>query len=144
MSTTRAGVFDHTVQTANIWVHDVAEQFATDDRHFAYRVLRAWLHAMRDRLTVQASAHFAAQLPELVRGVYYEGWNPSHVPEKYGLREYVTRFAREAGISDKDVPKAASAVAVVMARHLTPGLLDKTLEQLPPPIQDLVDPWPRS
>lgn len=142
MSTTRIGVFDHAVQTANTWVNDVAEEFATDDRRFAYRVLRAWLHTLRDRLTVEAGAHFAAQLPELVRGVYYEGWNPSRVPEKYDLHGYVERFARAADISDRDVPKAAAVVATVLARHLTPGLLDKTFEQLPPPIQDLVNPWP--
>ena len=37
---------------------------------YAYRVLRAVLHALRDRVTVDVAAKFAAQLPTLLRGVY--------------------------------------------------------------------------
>jgi len=140
MSTTRTGVFDHAVQSANTWVRDVAEAFPTEDRRFAYRVLRAWPHTLRDRLTVQSTAHFAAQLPELVRGMYYEGWNPSRVPEKYDRDVYVDRLAHEANISTKDVPKAAAAVASALARHLGAGQLDKVLDQLPAPIRDLLTP----
>ena len=43
------------------------------------------------------AADFAGQLPELLRGVFYGGWNPSRVPVKFGPREYVLRFARDAG-----------------------------------------------
>ncbi len=55
---------DHSAQTARAWVNEVAGQFDTDDREFAYRVLRGWLQTLRDRLTVEAAAHFAAQLPD--------------------------------------------------------------------------------
>ncbi|MGV0596730.1 DUF2267 domain-containing protein [Mycolicibacterium porcinum] len=51
---------------AHIWVNEVVRQFDTDDREFAYGVLRAWLHTLRDRLTVAAAAHFAAQLPSAI------------------------------------------------------------------------------
>ena len=78
MSTaTKVSALDHATQSAHTWVCDVAREFDTEDREFAYRVLRAWLHTLRDRLTVQASAHFAAQLPDLIRGIFYAGWNPS-------------------------------------------------------------------
>ncbi len=61
----------------------MAKEFYTEDRQFADRVLRAWLHTLRDRLTVEASAHFSAQLPDLIRGIFYQAWNPSAVPDKY-------------------------------------------------------------
>ena len=77
MSTnTKVSALDHAMHTAHTWIHDVAREFDTEDREFAYRVLRAWLHTLRDRLPVEASAHFAAQLPDLIRGVFYAGWNP--------------------------------------------------------------------
>ena len=96
---TKVSALDHAMHIAHTWVNDVAKEFDTDDREFAYRVLRAWLHTLRDRLTVEAAAHFAAQLPDLIRGVFYAGWNPSAVPEKYNAEAYAVRFAREANIS---------------------------------------------
>ena len=74
---------DNSIEKTNAWLADVASEFDTDDRRFAYRVTRAWLHALRDRLPIPVAAHFAAQLPELLRGVFYDGWNPVHVPVKY-------------------------------------------------------------
>jgi uncharacterized protein (DUF2267 family) len=35
------------------------------------------LHVLRDRLTPEQAVHLGAQLPILVRGVYYEGWGAS-------------------------------------------------------------------
>jgi uncharacterized protein (DUF2267 family) len=103
-------------------------------------VTRAWLHALRDRLPVPIAAHFAAQLPELLRGVFYEGWNPSKVPVKYGREEYVTRFARESGIREPDVPRVASFVTRVMRRHVSGGVLDEALDVLPAQIRLLAEP----
>ncbi len=140
MPTANTPLFDHAVQTASTWVHDVSHEFDTDDRHFAYRVLRAWLHVLRVRLPVEAAAHFAAQLPELLRGVYYDGWNPSAVPEKYDAQQYLSRFAREANISVTDVHRAAPAITAVALRHLSPGQVDKVLDQLPEDIRALLRP----
>jgi len=55
----------------------------TQDKRYAYRALRAVMHAIRDRLTVDETAQLAAQLPELIRGIYYEGWDPSRTPASY-------------------------------------------------------------
>jgi uncharacterized protein (DUF2267 family) len=125
------------VNTANTWLADVAEAFGTKDRRFAYRVLRAWLHTLRDRLTVERAAQFAAQLPELVRGVYYEGWNPSRVPLKYGREEFVERFATEANIPTDDVRRVAARLMVIMQAHLSPGQLDHVLVPLPGWLRDI-------
>ena len=138
MTTTKASVFDHAVHAANAWLRDVADEFDTEDRHFAYRVLRAWLHLLRDRLTVEASAHFTAQLPELLRGIYYDAWDPSAVPQRYGVAEYESRFARDATISQRDVHRAATAVTAVAQRHLSPGQIDKVFGQLPEDLRILL------
>ena len=64
-----------------------AGEFGTEDRRLAYRILRAWLYALGDRLPVPIAANFAAQLQELLRGVFYDGWSPSRVPVKLGPGE---------------------------------------------------------
>jgi uncharacterized protein (DUF2267 family) len=68
LSVTGVDSLDRSIHKTNAWLADVASSFDTDDRRFAYRVVRAWLHTLRDRLGVDASAHLAAQLPELLRG----------------------------------------------------------------------------
>lgn len=138
MPSNGAGVFGHAVHTAEIWVADTATALGTDDHHYAYRLLRAWLHALRDRLTIFSAAKFGAQLPELLRGVYYEGWQPSRVPDKYGPDEYARRFAAEAGISIMDAPGLAATIADALARHMSAGQLAAAAAQLPSALRDSV------
>src|SRR5512139_4189486 len=99
--------FAHAEHTANHWLDTVARQLGTDNRHYAHRVLRAWLHVVRDRLSVDSAAHLGAQLPEVLRGVFYDGWSPSRVPVRYDRAEFIQRFASAAGISPDDVGGAA-------------------------------------
>lgn len=138
MSATRSADFEHAIHSANIWLKDVSEALGTEDRHLAHRVLRTWLHTLRDRLTVDGAAHFAAQLPELLRGVYYDGWDPSVVPIKYDRPAYVGRFAQEAKVGTDDVPHMAPAVTSVVQRHVSRGQLETALEQLPHDVRDLL------
>ncbi|HEU4544229.1 MAG TPA: DUF2267 domain-containing protein [Jiangellaceae bacterium] len=133
----KVGAFDHMVHSANAMVADIAEVFGTTDRRFGYRVLRAWLHTLRDRLTVEEAAHFAAQLPELMRGVYYDGWNPSRVPVKIGRDEFTTRFAKEASIPAEDVSWTVARVSVIMQSHFSVGQLEHALAQLPEWLRDI-------
>ena len=77
MSTTGLKVFDTTVQETNTWLRGLMENLHLTDRQEAYHDLRVTLHALRDRLTVEEAAHLAAQLPMLIRGLYYEGGTPT-------------------------------------------------------------------
>ncbi|MEV1078541.1 DUF2267 domain-containing protein [Streptomyces sp. NPDC050211] len=130
--------FEHAIHTANIWLKAVSEALGTEDRHFAHRVLRTWLHTLRDRVTVDVAAHFAAQLPDLLRGAYYDGWDPSAVPVKYGREGYVDRFVQEAKVTADDVPRIASAVTAVVRDHVSPGQLEAAVDQLPHDIRELL------
>jgi uncharacterized protein (DUF2267 family) len=75
MSATGLDVFDQTLQKTNIWLKEIMDDLGPD-RQRAYHALRAVLHTLRDRLTVEEAAHLSAQLPLLVRGIYFEGWHP--------------------------------------------------------------------
>ena len=72
-------IIGRSVESAHHWYDDVAAELGTDDLHYAARALRAVLHALRDRLTVEEGAQLAAQLPTLIRGIYYEQWKPGAV-----------------------------------------------------------------
>jgi uncharacterized protein (DUF2267 family) len=144
MTAIKVEAFDHAVHTAHIWVSEVAKEFGTEDLQFAYRVLRAWLHALRDRLTVDATAQFAAQLPELLRGVYYDGWEPHRVPVKYGVEEYQRRFATEGMISLPEVRRVAATVTAAVGNLMSPGQIEHVLKQLPRSLRPVLagSDWP--
>ncbi len=130
--------FDHAVHTANTWLSDLARELGAQNRRYAYRMLRAWLHTLRDRLPVNDAAKFSAQLPELLRGMYFEGWEPSRTPVKYSRDEYVARFALQGRIPASEVPTVAPAVTRVFARRLSPGQLEEALAHLPVPVREVV------
>jgi len=140
MMSTGVENLDRSIEKANAWLADIDAGFGTSDRHLAYRVLRAWLHCLRDRLSVQVAAHFAAQLPELLRGVFFDGWNPARVPQKYDRVTCITRFAREARVRDSDVGKAARIVSAVARQHMSAGVVAEAFGLLPADLRDLLEP----
>ncbi|MGW0046870.1 DUF2267 domain-containing protein [Nocardia cyriacigeorgica] len=123
--------FAPAVHKAHEWVHAVADGLGTDDYTFSYRALRAWMHTVRDRITVAGSAHLTAQLPEILRGTYYEGWVPSHVPVRHGTAEFVAQFAREAGIGRDEVGPTAGSITAVLSELFSPGQMDRVFAVLP-------------
>ena len=89
---------EHTVQLTHVWINELNDRLAWNDKSRSYRLLKAVLHAVRDRLSVDDSAHLAAQLPTLLRGVFYEQWRPAAVPNK---RRALNEFIEDVGTSFK-------------------------------------------
>ena len=142
MSTTGLEVFDEPVQQTSIWLKEVMEELGPD-RKRAYRATRAVLHALRDRLVVEEAAHLGAQLPLLVRGIYYEGWKPSAVPTKERTaEEFLEKISDELhDVRPINAQKAAEAVFRVLSQHVTQGEIDDVKGMLPESIRKV---WPQT
>lgn len=140
-TTTHIRVLDHSVETTNIWLADMADELGTDDRMEAYRVLRAFLHTLRDRLTVQEAADLAAQLPVVIRGIFFQDWRPRRTPRTYRDRcEFLRRFAEEAGIDgETSISFAAEAATRVLRRHISAGEVEDVLAVLPTDVRELLN-----
>lgn len=132
-------VIDRSAEKMHVWLNDVAAELGEEDRAAAYRALRAVLHTLRDRLTVEEGAQLAAQFPLLVRGVFYEGWQPARTPAKYGeAREFLDRVAHEALLAgDTEAAYAVEAVARTLRKHVSGGEFDDVLHVLPAHIRAL-------
>jgi uncharacterized protein (DUF2267 family) len=138
--------FDMTVQMTNVWLREIGDALGIDQPRHAYLALRGTLHALRDVLPLDESAQLAAQLPMLVRGLYYEGWDPSaasaprRTPEHFLWqveRELAPAMRGEANpIAAED---AARAVLGVLAAHVSAGEVDQARQTLPEPLRQL---WP--
>lgn len=113
-------LFEGTLRKTDEWLTDLMVELGTTDRHAAYRVLRAVLHAIRDRLTVDEAALLAAQMPMLLRGMYYESWRPAGKPRRIRRESaFVAAVRAEHGPGHLDVALAIPAVLRVLERHTT-------------------------
>jgi uncharacterized protein (DUF2267 family) len=141
MSATGLDVFDTTLHKTNVWLDDVMQALYWQDRHKAYLALRATLHALRDRLPVDEVVQLGAQLPMLVRGFYYEGWDPSGKPLRERHREqFLAHVKQEFRGDDRlDSGRVARAVFTVLANRVTAGEIADVKHVLPAEIRDL---WP--
>ncbi|MGH2911385.1 MAG: DUF2267 domain-containing protein [Solirubrobacteraceae bacterium] len=141
MSDTDPSIIEHSVEKAHIWLKEIAAELGVEDRHYAYRALRAVLHTLRDRLTVDVAAKLAAQLPTLIRGIYYEDWDPSRTPlpihDVEAFLDHVVSEGRMAGETEASV--AVTAVARVLREHITPGEIDDVLAVLPDKLKVLIE-----
>jgi uncharacterized protein (DUF2267 family) len=74
---------NHSIQVTNEWVHQIDEMVPWNDSNQSFRLMRATLQTVRDLLVVDEAAQLAAQLPIYLRGVYFEGWDPSKTPSQH-------------------------------------------------------------
>lgn len=135
-------VFEKYEQQANVWVKDMMDELGTDDPRRALACLRAGLQALRDRLTVEECADLAAQLPLVIRGMYFEGWRPTGKPIKARKREeFLGMVASHYGRPDEVEPEViARATFRVLGRHVSVGELADVVLSLPDEITSLAGP----
>jgi uncharacterized protein (DUF2267 family) len=141
MSATGLAVFDTTLQKTNNWLNDLMQVLSWQDKRKAYLALRATLHALRDRLTVEAVAQFGAQLPMLIRGFYYEGWDPTGKPlSEQHKEQFLGRIEQQfKGDDCIDPEQVARAVFTMLANRVSDGEIEDIKNVLPGDIRDL---WP--
>lgn len=142
MSNSILEVFDASLQKAQVWVNDLMSELGWEQRpQKACLALRTALHALRDRLTVEEAVHLGAQLPILIRGVYYEGWKLAGKPVKERHKtEFLDHIATTCRDDDTvDPEKVMRAVLKVLARHISEGESENVKHLLPKTLQEL---WP--
>ncbi|MDX9973589.1 MAG: DUF2267 domain-containing protein [FCB group bacterium] len=144
MSMTGLPAFDSTLQKTHEWLNELQHEMNLETRQTAYLVLRAGIHALRDRLPVDEVAHLGAQLPMLIRGFYYEGWRPSDSPLRIRTKDEFLALMREslqvapAGQeSSIDAEEAVRAVFRLLGRQLSPGEIESIRRIMPEGLREL-------
>ncbi len=91
--TTHVSTLDNSIHKTIALLADIEKQFSWEEkRNESYAILRSTLRALRDRLPVESAVHFAAQLPLLVQGIYFERWRPATTPNNsFSYRFWRTR-----------------------------------------------------
>ncbi|WEX79165.1 DUF2267 domain-containing protein [Sinorhizobium numidicum] len=132
ISASGVAVFDRTVQITNTWLGEIIEHQGPD-RQRALHILSAVLHTLRDRLPADLSAHLSAQPPLLMRGTYYDEYEPSKQPaQSRTLDGPLAQVKDELAFTlPVDAKEAVQTLFHVLSHHLDPGEVRKIRESLP-------------
>lgn len=140
MGGTSIANFTQAAQQAQHWVNELAGNLNWDERR-SYRLLRCVLQALRDWLPQQETADLSAQLPTLIRGIYFEGWKPLETPVSDRSKdEFIARI--QGAFSDdllNDPEQAVTAVFRLLDRHVSPGEIEDVRNSMKKTLRDL---WP--
>ncbi|RKR06656.1 uncharacterized protein (DUF2267 family) [Kushneria sinocarnis] len=140
MSQNRPDVLSRSVQETDIRLQDLKNELELESPEQAYGALRAVMHALRDRITVDMAANLSSQLPVMLTGIFFDGWKPADTPQKYNTaEEFLERVRSNAvGHSELDVDQATRGVFRLLEQKLDQGQINRVTDQLPDDIQALV------
>jgi uncharacterized protein (DUF2267 family) len=134
-------VFERTTHEAHEWVNDLAGRTGWSNEREVLRLLRTVLTKIRDHLPVNEMAQFSAQLPMLVRGMFFEGWQPKLTPvQERHAEDFIAAVDAQVGdVIDYQGPSDIKAVFNVINAHISRGEVEDVRACLPQELRDL---WP--
>lgn len=127
-------VFESSLDKTNLILRDIEQAYgwSKDRRNQSFAALRTVLHLLRDRLPVQESVEFSAQLPILVRGIYFDGWDPSNVPVKLNRDDFLFEVRQGFPYETDGGPERVTQVVLdTLRRHVTQGEWDDVRASMP-------------
>ena len=123
----------HTVALTHTWINDLDERLEWNNKPRAYRLLKSVLHALRDWLHLNEAVDLGAQLPTLLRGVYYMNWRPTGNIVR--IRTKAAFLARVDEDFQRDplpnTEQAVMAVFALLSKKITAGEIDDVRRALP-------------
>ncbi|QEG00620.1 hypothetical protein Mal15_46910 [Stieleria maiorica] len=128
-----------TVQKTKHWIKALMRELQWEDARKAYHGLCVVLHVLRDRLTIHETADLASELPMLLRGMFYEGWQPDHVPVKDRSKAAFLTHVSEGFPNDPEVDaeRLTRAVLSVLARRVSEGEINDIRAVIPESLREL-------
>lgn len=129
----------HAAEQAQQWVNELANELDWSNQD-AFRLLRSVLHALRDWLSPEEMADLSSQLPTLIRGIYFEGWDPDEPAWERTKRDFVLRVRNGFGYEPEvDFDKAIAAVFRLLDRHISHGEIVQVRNSMKKSLRHL---WP--
>ncbi|GIJ24930.1 hypothetical protein Vqi01_00920 [Micromonospora qiuiae] len=125
---------ESSMDKTNLILKDIEQAYGWPkaQRNQSYAALRTVLHLLRDRMPVQESVEFSAQLPLLVRGIYFDGWQPQNVPVKLNRDDFLYEVRQGFPYDVEGGPERVVQVVLdTLRRHITPGQWDDVKDNMP-------------
>lgn len=110
------------------WLRDIENntQWEYEDKARALDILRVVLHELRDNLMLNDLAHFSAQLPTVIKGILFEGWNPNHSLRKEGeFAESIKAHLPQVYVEGTDINQAIKSVFLTIDKNIDKNEFEK-------------------
>lgn len=141
MSSRSIHVFDRTTHEAHEWVNDLNGRLGWSSERDALRLMRVVLCKLRDHLPANEMAQLSAQLPIMLRGMFFEGWQPKNTPvhERHAATFIAAVDAQVGEVADYRGVADIRAVLELINARISRGEVEDVRANLPTELQEL---WP--
>ncbi|MDG4801176.1 DUF2267 domain-containing protein [Micromonospora sp. WMMD980] len=133
--------FESSLDKTNVILKEIESAYGwpPERRNQSYAALRTVLHLLRDRMPVLESAEFAQQLPVLLRGIYFDGWQPENVPIKLNRDDFLYEVRQGFPYDVEGGPQRVTQVVLdTLRRHVTQGEWQDVKSNMPRDLAQLI------
>jgi uncharacterized protein (DUF2267 family) len=136
---------DEAVHKVNTWLLELMKEMNWDSRERALSAYRATLHTLRDLLPYHDVVHLGAQLPLILKGIYYDSWVPKDRPtfEVNTPAEFYELVRRELGSANlkfdsEAIKRFTHSIFKTMINHMGEGEMRKVKSILRENAKDII------
>jgi uncharacterized protein (DUF2267 family) len=129
-----------TLAESQEWLQDLMNAYDFEDEEEALVLVRATLKTIRDRITHTEAYHLGTQLPALLRGYYYEAWDPDKTPLNFETSDGFISAVRNflVGHDNIDLEMAVPEVMKIIFDKLGQGEANHVRQNLPSQVQEFL------
>lgn len=135
-------VFARTTHKSQQWIKEMQSQLKWMSADNIYQLLRAVLQTLRDQLSINETAHFSAQLPLLLRGTFYEGWDPKLIQGRSISKELflksVSDKIKNGKLPNFELEDGVLLTLNVIKKHISAGEINDLIGTLNPSLKNFI------
>ena len=136
--TTGISSLDKSVQKSVKWIVEIQDELGWEDREDVYIATKAVLQTVRDRLPFKEAVQFSAQLPMLMKGMFFEGYSPSKEPLDINQPDEFYQKVQERSINKPiNAEQATKNVLAVIQRKISKGEIEDIVSNFPKTLRSI-------
>lgn len=131
-------IFSRTVQKSEKWISEMHSQLSWVHSDRVYHLLRGVLHVLRDQLSVNEAAHLAAQLPLILKGTFFENWDPNAKSKSFSKEEFLDEVLKRMGPNwepNYDLEHGVAVALQVIMRNISRGEMTDVIGSFKPSLR---------
>ncbi len=139
----KVSLFARTCNKAQIWINEMQKELKRLEGDAIYHLLKAVLQSLRDQMSIHEAAHFSAQLPLILRGSFFEGWNPYVTQQGAQSKDDFVASVKERlgpiGITTSELEPSILVALNVIKKHISAGEIKDLVAVVDPSLKTFIE-----